>query len=87
MYRFHLQEQQDKIDKFANIIKEIKWYTKNGPAPGKGQVGTHGGPRCWNSQFHFPHGIAITCSGMKQLHADLKVSHNEVKAIVKLKSL
>ena len=84
VHRFHLQEQESKINKFDNIIKGIDWYTQNGPAPGKGQVGTHGGPRCWNSQFHFPRAIAIACSGTKQLHADLKVGDNGAKLFLKL---
>ena len=46
---------------------------KDGPAPGKGKVGTHGGPRHWTNRIYFPGGLEVTRAATKQLHFDLKV--------------
>ena len=47
---------------------------KDGPAPGKGKVGTNGGPRHWTNYFKWPLGAELTCSATKLLFRDLK--HN-----------
>ena len=52
-YRFYLYEQEQALEKFVCMLEKIIWYSKDGPAPGKGSVGTKGGPRCWNQYFHF----------------------------------
>ena len=46
---------------------------KDGPAPGKGKVGTHGGPRHWTNRLYFPGGLELTRAATKQQHLDLKV--------------
>ena len=46
---------------------------KDGPAPGKGKVGTHGGPRHWTNRLYFPGGLELTRAATKHLHLDLKV--------------
>jgi len=46
----------------------------DGPAPGKGSVGTHGGPRHWTNQYAFPLGLDITANAVKQIHADLRMN-------------
>ena len=45
-FRFHHIEQD--LNPFVEMITNIKWYSKDGPSPAKGSVGSNGGPKYWN---------------------------------------
>ena len=66
--RFYLDEQIQVLDKFVDMITKIKWYSKEGPSPGKGR-----GPKFWSNYFYFPQGAKLAVSSVKQLHTDLEV--------------
>ena len=55
-------------------MENIKWYTKDGPAPKKARSAP--GPRYWGNMLDFPIGAKLTINSVKQLHLDLKTNYN-----------
>ena len=67
-------EQLEIVDTFIDYMENIKWYTKDGPAPFKSRSAP--GPRYWNNMLDFPKGATLTINAVKQLHRDLRTNYN-----------
>jgi len=75
-YGFYLTEQQDILSKFVNLIVNIKWYSLEGPGISSGtasKILVHRGPKHKTNYLHFPYGIKLAVSCIRELYVDMKV--------------